>query len=278
MSTGKGDGQGNRSEAPPTRRAQLPTLADSEATEDLRRKSEGELEAPKPPYQRISSGALNLANAFDTPLEDEDPAGTPTALPPSADVVSDTPSISIELAPYESEEDDGIERPTHPAPPDYAVAATKAVDGAIPLAAQLSPPKMPIDALLDEGERRTQDQRRTMRELEALGDFTGALDAAEAVLAESPNDDEVRDVRDRCRDTLMKMYTARVGSFDRVPVVIVPPEQLRWMSIDQKAAFVLHHVDGMSSLEMLLDVSGMPPLDVLRILSDLVQQRVIAFR
>lgn len=273
MSTGKGDDDGRRSDLPPTRRGQLPTLADSEATEDLRRKSSVEIEAPKEPYRRISSGALNLANAFDT---DDDGNGTPTALPPSAN--QDTASLSIELAPYEEEDDDGIERPTHPAPPDYEVAATKAVDGAIPLAAQLSPPKMPIDALADESERRTQDRRRTMRELEALGDFTGALDAAEAVLAESPNDDDVRAVRDRCRDTLMKMYTARVGSFDRVPMVIVPPEQLRWMSIDQKAAFVLHHVDGMSSLEMILDVSGMPHLDVLRILSDLVQQRVISFR
>lgn len=269
MSTGNGD-DGRRSDLPPKRRGQLPTLTDSEATEDLRRKS-SELEAPKQPYRRISSGALNLANSFD-----DDTSGTPTALPPSTD--QDSPSLSIELSPYEEESDDGIERPTHPAPPDYEVAATKAVDGAIPLAAQLSAPKMPLDALLDESERRTQDKRRAMNELEALGDFTGALDAAEAVLAESPNDDDVRAVRDRCRDTLMKMYTARVGSFDRVPMVIVPPEQLRWMSIDQKAAFVLHHVDGMSSLEMILDVSGMPHLDVLRILSDLVQQRVISFR
>ncbi|MFO0667039.1 MAG: hypothetical protein U0174_24015 [Polyangiaceae bacterium] len=273
MSKGKGHDNGSRSDLPPKRRGQLPTLADSEATEDLRRKSETEIEAPKEPYRRISSGALNLANSFEAP---DEPGGIPTALPPSDDAA--LADLGIELSPYESEPDDGVERPTHPAPPDYEVAATKAVDGAIPLAAQLSPPKMPLDALVDESERRTQDRRRTMRELEALGDFTGALDAAEAVLTDSPADDDARALRDRCRETLMKMYTARVGSFDRVPVVIVPAEQLRWMSIDQKAAFVLHHVDGMSSLEMILDVSGMPHLDVLRILSDLVQQRVISFR
>lgn len=272
MTKGKGN-EGNLSDLPPKRRGQLPTLADSEATEELRRRSETEIEAPKEPYRRISSGALNLANSFDA----DAPEGTPTALPPS-DVNLDSSSMEVELSPYELEVDDGVERPTHPAPPDYEVTATKAVDGAIPLAAQLSPPKMPMDALVDDAVRRTQDQRRSMRELEALGDFTGALDAAEAVLTDSPNDDDARALRERCRETLMKMYTARVGSFDRIPVVIVPAEQLRWMSIDQKAAFILHHVDGMSSLEMILDVSGMPRLDVLRILSDLVQQRVISFK
>ena len=74
------------------------------------------------------------------------------------------------------------------------------------------------------------------------------------------------------------MYTARIGPLDRVPIVVVPRDQLRWLSIDHRAGFVLSLVDGVSSLEMVLDVSGMPLLDVLRILYELVQQRVIAFR
>ena len=45
---------------------------------------------------------------------------------------------------------------------------------------------------------------------------------------------------------------------DRVPVVMVAREQLRWLSIDHRAGFLLSHVDGVSSLEMILDVSGMP--------------------
>ncbi len=65
---------------------------------------------------------------------------------------------------------------------------------------------------------------------------------------------------------------------DRVPVVMVATEQLRWLSIDHRAGFLLSHIDGVSSLEMILDVSGMPLLDALKILCELVQQRVITLR
>jgi len=74
------------------------------------------------------------------------------------------------------------------------------------------------------------------------------------------------------------MYTARIGPLDKVPVVMVPRAQLRWLTIDHRAGFVLSHIDGTSNLEQILDVSGMPPLDSLRILYELVQQRIITFR
>jgi hypothetical protein len=83
---------------------------------------------------------------------------------------------------------------------------------------------------------------------------------------------------EECRTTLQQMYTARIGPMDRVPVVMVPREQLRWLSIDHRAGFLLSHIDGVSSLEMILDVSGMPTLDALKILCELAQQRVISFR
>jgi hypothetical protein len=60
--------------------------------------------------------------------------------------------------------------------------------------------------------------------------------------------------------------------------VEVQRDQLRWLSIDHRSGFVLSLVDGVSSLEMILDVSGMRELDALRILFELVQQRIISFR
>jgi hypothetical protein len=74
------------------------------------------------------------------------------------------------------------------------------------------------------------------------------------------------------------MYSAKLGPLDRVPVVMVARDQLRWLSIDHRAGFVLSLIDGVSSLEMILDVTGMPQLDGLRILSELAQQRIIAIR
>ena len=117
-----------------------------------------------------------------------------------------------------------------------------------------------------------------MNDRVALGDYTGALDIAERLIAADPAHAEANAVAASCRGVLKKMYVARIGPMDRVPIVMVPRDQLRWLSIDHRAGFVLSLVDGVSTLEMLLDVSGMPELDALRILSDLAQQRIISFR
>ncbi len=117
-----------------------------------------------------------------------------------------------------------------------------------------------------------------MRDRFSLGDYTGALEIADEILGEQPGEPEATRCAEECRGVLVKMYTARIGPLDKVPIVLVPKNQLRWLSIDHRAGFVLSHIDGVSSLEMVLDVSGMLPLDCLRILYELVQQRVIAFR
>ena len=122
------------------------------------------------------------------------------------------------------------------------------------------------------------DPSAEMRDRFALGDYSGALVMAESLLEENPTLGEALEYADSCRSMLTKMYTARIGPLDRVPVVEVQRDQLRWLSIDHRAGFVLSLVDGESILEMILDVSGMRELDALRILFELVQQRIISFR
>jgi hypothetical protein len=117
-----------------------------------------------------------------------------------------------------------------------------------------------------------------MNDRVSLGDYTGALEIAEKLLEVDPEDEAIKVVAESCRGILKQMYTARIGPLDRVPLVMVARDQLRWLSIDHRAGFVLSLVDGVSSLEMILDVSGMPELDALRILSELAQQRIISFR
>ncbi len=119
---------------------------------------------------------------------------------------------------------------------------------------------------------------REMNDLVELGDYSGALEIAEEILRGKSDDLGARTVAETCRTVLRQMYATRIGPLDRVPVVMVPRDQLRWLSIDHKAGFVLSLVDGVSSLEMIIDVSGMPELDTLRILSELAQQRIISLR
>jgi hypothetical protein len=125
-------------------------------------------------------------------------------------------------------------------------------------------------------ERTIEDPIEEMRERLSLGDYTGALEMAEILLTEDPSDPEVLATADKCRKVLESMYAARLGPLDRVPSVAVQRAQLRWLSIDHRAGFVLSLVDGSSTLEMILDVCGMPRLDAMRILDQLVQQRIVS--
>ena len=149
----------------------------------------------------------------------------------------------------------------------------------------LTPPRVPAVAMptvprdeVPEAPAHGVDPVVEMQERFALGDYSGALVMAESMLEENPTNVAAREYADSCRAVLQQMYTARIGPLDRVPVVEVARDQLRWLSIDHRTGFILSLVDGVSSLEMILDVSGMPPLDALRMLFELVQQRIISVR
>jgi hypothetical protein len=127
-------------------------------------------------------------------------------------------------------------------------------------------------------ERTIEDPLAEMNERFSLGDYTGALEMSELILAEEPGNVQAAECGANCRSVLESMYTARLGPLDRVPLVVVPRTQMRWLSMDHRAGFILSLIDGQSSVDMILDVRGMPKLDALRILHELVQQKIVAFR
>jgi hypothetical protein len=115
-----------------------------------------------------------------------------------------------------------------------------------------------------------------MKDRYATGDFSGALVIAEGILQEEPAHEEALRYQQRCSETLSQMYLARLGSLTQVVRVAVARDQIRWLSLDHRAGFLLSLVDGTSSIDELLDVSTMPRLEALRILYGLLDQRVIA--
>ncbi len=127
-------------------------------------------------------------------------------------------------------------------------------------------------------ERTIDDPVAEMTERFSLGDYTGALEMSELILAEDPGNLEAAECGENCRSVLEGMYVAKLAPLDRAPVVVVPRTQMRWLSIDHRAGFVLSLVDGAVSVETILDLSGMPRLDALRILHELVLQKIVAFK
>jgi hypothetical protein len=259
---------GEESMWPAKGRAPMPTLTDAGELEDARLRSVGS--SPPAPKRRTPVGLLSLANAR-----------VPSNLPPRGKTLPSSDNFSAvdrgweELAtspppPLQQELIDsfaGLGPP--PSEPELPPSTKDAPEIAAAVAASASAMRSvtPVEPSPQE-----------MNDRVSLGDYTGALEIAERLLAIDPDDAVVKSCAESCRSVLRQMYITRIGPLERVPVVMVARDQMRWLSIDHRAGFVLSLVDGVSSLEMILDVSGMPELDTLRILSELAQQRIISFR
>ena len=241
-------------------RPPAPTITDPAELEEARRRS---LDSNPVPRTVTPVGALSLANAR-----------VPSNLPPRKD-------SGASLATVDQGWDDLDEPAAAPGPPPR-VALLDALEASEQPPSTKAAPEvsghLAATAEAAAGAATAPTTPEEMKDRVALGDYTGALEIAERILEGDPGHAEALACAESCRTVLRQMYTARIGPLDRVPVVMVAREQLRWLSIDHRAGFVLSLVDGVSSLEMILDVSGMPELDALRILSELAQQRIISLR
>ncbi|MET0386734.1 MAG: hypothetical protein ABW321_12285 [Polyangiales bacterium] len=114
-----------------------------------------------------------------------------------------------------------------------------------------------------------------MEELYALDDLTGALRHAELILGRTPDSEQAQRCAANCRSRLIQLYSSKIGRLDRVVVLALGDSQLRWLGLDHRSGFLLSRIDGFSTLEELLDVCGMPRLEALKTLSDLLERGAI---
>jgi hypothetical protein len=155
-------------------------------------------------------------------------------------------------------------RPRASTPPPFNVAMAQGVKvpssgDARRLVAQRRPPGSSVLDL--EGE---------MIDRYALGDFTGALLAAELVLGKQADHFEAKKCAASCRERLCHLHLSRLGGAARVPLVAVDGSEVRWLGLDHRAGFLLSHVDGASTIEELVDLSGMARHEALKILVELM--------
>ena len=121
-------------------------------------------------------------------------------------------------------------------------------------------------------------EQADMKDRYAMGDFTGALVIAEGILESNRHDNEAHLCAERCREVLTQMYSARLGPHSQTVTVVIPNDEIRWLSLDHRAGFLLSLVDGSLTLEEILDISGMPKLDALRLMFTLFDQHVIGLK
>ena len=119
------------------------------------------------------------------------------------------------------------------------------------------------------------DPFNDVRELYDAGDFRSALVMVEALLEVDPEHFEAKACAASCRELLSKKYLGRLGGRTKILRVAMPPDEIRWLSLDHKAGFLLSCIDGTSSIEEVLDVACMQEFEAIRILHDFRELGVI---
>ena len=114
-----------------------------------------------------------------------------------------------------------------------------------------------------------------MEDLYALDDLTGALRCAELVLGQDPENEQARVCAENCRSRLQSLYASKIGNMEAPVVLALADAELRWLGLDHRSGFLLSRVDGLSNVEELLDICGMPRLEALKALVDLFERGAI---
>jgi hypothetical protein len=70
-------------------------------------------------------------------------------------------------------------------------------------------------------------------------------------------------------------YEKKFGSFDKVPVVVLAPSDVMALAMDGRASMLLALLDGRSSVQAILDIGILNPLDTLSGLAELLDRGVI---
>ena len=222
----------------------------------------------------------------------------PVTPAPANKIAPDTYAPRVCAPPPARGPDDG-DRPTVPPPFDLQAFAHETTarypEPVAPLqpARRRPPIKKPetqwpsiASALLDAidvstGQRKAQrlddDPVAEMRERFSSGDYAGALAMADIILAAQPNNRLAREFRTNSCAALEDVYAFRLGPLDRVPRVARPPALTDSRSVDHRTGFLLSLIDGVCTLEAIVEACGMPKSDALRILYELVQRGIVAF-
>ncbi|MBA2543974.1 MAG: tetratricopeptide repeat protein [Deltaproteobacteria bacterium] len=171
-----------------------------------------------------------------------------------------------------------------------AIAAASVGDGT---RADVILPFDPIDArsaqILDEVDEgapdREQKEDRTRRRITVLfekaiawsqaGELDKAVAAIDLALSEDPNSALGQKLVHRHRDHMLQVFQAFLGNLDRQPILARPLHELANAPISPRAAFLLSRIDGMVTMDELLDVSGMPRLEAYRYLCQLFLRGIL---
>ncbi len=113
------------------------------------------------------------------------------------------------------------------------------------------------------------------RRKQSLGDFSGSLQLVEQVLTANADHVEARRYLTENTARLLEMYRSKLGKIAHRPRLKLRQQEIIWQSLDHRAGFLLSQVDGGTSYEDIIEISGLSELEATRLLAKLVDQGVI---
>jgi tetratricopeptide (TPR) repeat protein len=110
------------------------------------------------------------------------------------------------------------------------------------------------------------------------GDYQTAITAVDLALDEAPDSAAVQALIDDHTESLIEIYASYEGDPQAIPALAMSASEYGQRALDSHAAFLLSRVDGMLTIDDLVTVSGMPPLETHRHLCNLLRQGILTLR
>ncbi len=115
-----------------------------------------------------------------------------------------------------------------------------------------------------------------IRSLLELDDFSGAKELLEKVLELEPTHREAAEQLAGAERKLIFIYSSKLGELSQVPKICMAEDEVIWLNLDHRAGFVMSLVDGNFSYDDIVSVSGIEEVEALKILAQLLQEKVIS--
>ncbi len=111
-----------------------------------------------------------------------------------------------------------------------------------------------------------------------LDDFSGAVELLEKAIDREPDNIEIGQLLEQAQAELESHLRVKLGGGSRMPAVCMSGDEVIWLNLDHRAGFILSLIDGNTSLDDLKSICGLPNLDLLRVLVQLLDEKVIHFK
>ncbi|MDI3283932.1 hypothetical protein [Polyangium sp. 15x6] len=197
------------------------------------------------------------------------PPPTPEETPRPRATVDDRPRISPRLTPPRTVKPTLDAPPPPPAPSSAAgrpgshrrrgsETGTRSSESLMSGERSSPVPHVPVSERLNE-----------VRSRYEAGDHRGALALAEVILADAPDNIGALSYAESSRQILKQKYMVRIGDMSLVPRLRASVEELA-RGLDERGRLVVASIDGVASIEDIIGGAGLPTIEVLRVVHDLL--------